>query len=89
MIKERSILDNISTFGGAIVVARRGKQGLVILLLDFEKAYDPIDWEFFVAKMGFSQKWIKGVSSLCSCATSKVMIAGGKGPSYNITRSVC
>ena len=60
-------------------------------MLDFEKAYDRVERSFLegtMAKMGFSQKWIKGVSSLCSCATSKVMIAGGKGPTFKLTRSV-
>ena len=60
-------------------------------MLDFEKAYDRLEWSFLespMAKMGFSQKWIKGVSSLYSCATSKVMIVGEKGLAFKLTRSV-
>ena len=35
------------------------------MLLDFEKAYDRISWEFLeavVAALGFEQQWIHGTS---------------------------
>ena len=39
-VKERSILDNIFTFWEALFLARLRGEPLVVLLLDFEKAYD-------------------------------------------------
>ena len=56
-IKERSILDNIFVFWEAVAVAKKTKQDLAILLLDFEKAYDRVDWSFLegtMVCMGFS-----------------------------------
>ena len=45
-IKEWSILDNIFTFWEATTQTIKTKKNLEILLLDFEKAYDKVDWEF-------------------------------------------
>ena len=81
-IKERSILDNIFVFWEAVAWAKKSKQNLAILLLDFEKAYDRVDWSFLegtMEQMGFSTKWIKAVSTMYCNASSKVLIGGGKG----------
>ena len=50
-----------------------------------------MDWSFLegmMLKMGFSEKWVKGVSSLYRTTTSKVMMGGGKGPAFSLSRSV-
>ena len=73
-------MDNTFMFWEAVVFARKDNQDLAILLLDFERGYDRVDWSFLestMAKMGFSSKWIKSVSSLCKSVTSKVMLARG------------
>ncbi len=90
-MKERSILDNIFTFWEAVALAKKSKQEIAILLLDFEKAYDRVDWSFLEGRMlktGFSEKWVKAVSSLYCTTTSKVMMGGGKGPAFSLSRSV-
>ena len=49
------------------------------VLLDFEKAYDRVDWDFLegtMARLGFPQAWISGVSALYRSATSRVLIGG-------------
>ena len=45
-VKEHSILDNIFTFWEAILLSRLQETPLAILLLDFKKAYDRVDWSF-------------------------------------------
>ena len=87
-IKERSILDNIFSFWEAVALAKRDNQNLAILQFDFEKAYDRVVWSFLegaMQKMGFANRWINGVSSLYKSATSKVMVAGGKGPTFKLS----
>ena len=90
-IKERSILDNIFTFWETTALAHRSQQDLAIILLDFEKAYDKVDWGFLegtLLRFGFFDKWVKGTVALYSSASSRVLLAGGKGPSFQLARSV-
>ena len=66
-IQERSIFDNIILFWEMVTIAEVQKQDLAVLLLDFEKAYDRVDWDFMegtLVRMGFPNTWIRGVSAL-------------------------
>ena len=77
-VKERSILDNIFTFWEAIALARLLGIDLVVLLLDFEKAYDRVDWSFLEGTMlcmGFEAGWIRGIAALYSTAHIQVLMA--------------
>ena len=66
-VQDRSILDNIFTFSEATEWAQHSSQHLAIVLLDFEKAYDRVDWSFLEGTLswfGFPDEWIRGISSL-------------------------
>ena len=80
-------MDNFCVFWEATAVAVKSKQNLVVVLLDFEKTYDRVYWNFLEAiihDMSFNTTWIKGVSSLYKKCTQ----AGGVGPQFKITRSI-
>jgi hypothetical protein len=70
--------------------AEESNQDLVLLLLDFEKAFDKIEWDLFKAleKLGFSRTWIHWVSSLYKEATSAIKINELPGPDFKLQRSV-
>jgi hypothetical protein len=58
------------------------------LLLDFEKAFDRIEWSFLfeaLAKLGFCPQW---VSSLYRSASSAIKFNGVEGRAFPLTRSV-
>ena len=72
-------------------MATKTNQSLAIFSLDFEKAYDRVDWGFLegtLSRFGFDDEWIRGVSALYSCASSNVLLPGGKGASFKLSRSV-
>lgn len=72
-------------------MARMQWEDLVVLLLDFEKAYDRVDWGFLegtLSRFGFEDAWIRGISALYTTACSQVLMAGGRGPSFALSRSV-
>ncbi|MCO5604979.1 hypothetical protein L7F22_059154 [Adiantum nelumboides] len=46
MSSDRSILDNVVTCYEAVEWARQTEQPVAIMLLDFEKAYDKVEWGF-------------------------------------------
>ena len=90
-VKGRSILDNTFTFWEAVSLACMREEPLAVLLLDFEKAYDHVDWAFLEAtllRMGFPESWIKGVATLYRSIHSQVLLAREHGECFSISRSV-
>lgn len=59
----------------------KGKRnGLVALKLDVSKAYDRVEWQFLeqtMAKIGFSEKWVKLIMK-CITTTSFSVIPNGE-----------
>ncbi len=54
----RSIIDNTFMAQETLEWAEENEQDLVLLLLNFEKAFDRIEWGFLfsaLAKLGFSE----------------------------------
>ena len=68
-IGERSIFDNLFIFWESMAAARHSHESLAIILLDFEKAYDRVDWDFLhgtLLRLGFPKEWVNGVNGLRS-----------------------
>jgi hypothetical protein len=87
----KSILDNNFLAQESLEWAVESEPDLVLLLLNFEKAFDKIEWGFFftaLSKLGFSPKWIKWVSSLYWLASSSVKVNRESGEDFKLSRSV-
>jgi len=87
----RSILDNNFLALESLEWVVESEQDLVLLLLDFEKAFNRIEWGFIFAglsKLGFSPKWIKWVSSLYWLTSSLVKVNGESGKDFKLSRLV-
>jgi mannosylglycoprotein endo-beta-mannosidase len=87
----RSILDNIFMAQEALGWAEESEQDLVLLLLDFEKAFDRIEWGFLftaLAKLGFSGTWVRWVGSLYQVASSAIKVNGAAGPDFQLAQLV-
>ena len=50
-VRNRSILDNLFSFWEAVALAKRTNK-VAVVLLDFEKAYDRVCWNFLESVMG-------------------------------------
>ena len=50
-IKGRFILENLVTSWETMHWAKADNQNLAMILLDFEKAYDKIEWHFVIARL--------------------------------------
>ena len=90
-IQERSIFDNIFLFWEMVAFAEVHKQDLAVLFLDFEKAYDRVDWDFMegtLLRMGFPNIWIRGVAALYRNAHSSLLFVGDIGKHLSISRLV-
>jgi len=90
-VEGRNILDNVFMAQDSLSWAEESNHDLVLLLLDFEKAFDRIEWNFLFSAMdhiGFSNTWIKWVCTLYREASSAIKVNGVVGPTFQLTRSV-
>jgi hypothetical protein len=90
-VEGRSIFDNVFIAQEALSWAEESNQDLVLLLLDFEKAFDRIKWNFLftaLEKLGFEDTWIRWVRSLYKEASSAIKMNGELGPDFQLARLV-
>jgi hypothetical protein len=90
-VEGRNILDNNFLAQEALVWAPESAQDLVFLLLDFEKTFDRIEWDFLfptLSKLGFCPTLIQWISSLYWLASSSVKVNGEPGEDFKLARSV-
>jgi len=90
-VEGRSIIDNTFMAEEALEWAEESEQDLVLLLLDFETAFDRIEWGFLfsaLAKLGFSETWIRWVKTLYLKASSAIKVNGTTGPTFQLAPSV-
>lgn len=90
-VPNRCILDNVFLAFEAIEWTLENQQNLSMLLLDFEKAYDRVNWSFLqqtMQTMGFHDTWIKRVMSLNLNASATVVVNGEQSKTFRLQRSV-
>ena len=74
-----------------VAFAKLHKKDLPVLFLDFEKAYDKVDFDFMegtLLRMGFPNRWIRGVSALYRNAHCSLSFVGDVGRRFSILISV-
>ncbi|KAJ9561057.1 LOW QUALITY PROTEIN: hypothetical protein OSB04_006217 [Centaurea solstitialis] len=71
-IKGRHILDGVLIANEIVDHMKKKKKGW-IFKVDFEKAYDNVEWAFF---FGFGCKWIKWIEGYLKSATVSVLVNG-------------
>jgi hypothetical protein len=75
--KGRNILDGVVILHETLHELQKKKQSGLILKIDFEKAYDKVNWQFLqqVLRMkGFSQKWCQWIDQIVSGGSVGVMV---------------
>ncbi len=91
LVEGRSILDNVFMAQEALGWVEESEQDFVLLLLDFEKAFNGIEWGFLftaLAKLGFNGTWVNWVRSLYQAASSAIKVNGATRPNFQLTRSI-
>ncbi|XP_050207305.1 uncharacterized protein LOC126656744 [Mercurialis annua] len=71
--------------------ATRRKDKLLILKLDFHKAFDCIDWSYLLSVlrcMGFPKKWNDWISCCLSSASTSVLVNGSPVDPFKLERGV-
>jgi hypothetical protein len=74
-----------------IHLCNRSKKELVILKLDFEKAFDKVEHRFMLdimKKKGFGSKWLMWMELIFNSGTSSVLLNGTLGKVFHCKRGV-
>jgi len=90
-IKGRQILDGILVANEIVDEARRCKEELLLFKVDFEKAYDSIDWGYLqevMLKMGFPTLWRKWIKECVGTATASILVNGSPTGEFQLGRGL-
>ena len=78
-MSEKFILDGLLIINEVVTWCKRNKKQTFILKIDFEKAYDNVNWNFIVdilEQMGFPQVWRSWINGILKSARSSVLVNG-------------
>ena len=90
-IKGRQILDGSLVANEIVDEARRRKKELLLFKVDFEKAYDSIDWGYLqevMLNMGFPALWRKWIKECIETATASVLVNGSPTGEFPLGRGL-
>jgi hypothetical protein len=90
-IKGRYILESVVTTHETIHSVHQSKQQGFILKLDYEKAYDKVNWEFLLEvlkKRGFGDKWLMWIRKILFRGSVGVTINNSEGHFFQIGKGL-
>ncbi len=90
-VKGRSIRDNFYTAHILTHHLHSTKQPTAILKIDFERAFDHLNWNFLLDLLrarGFSSKWISWISELLSSSSTAVLLNDSPGIFFDCKRGL-
>jgi hypothetical protein len=91
LLSGRNIMEGVIILHKTIHKIHRKKQSRVILKLDFEKAYDKINWTFVQQTLhmkGFSSTWCKWVASSMEGGHVGIKVNDQVGKNFQMRRQV-
>ncbi|CAJ2672096.1 unnamed protein product [Trifolium pratense] len=90
-VKDRQILDGILVANEVVDEARRSKKELMLFKVDFEKAYDSVDWGYLddiMERMSFPVLWRKWIRECVCTATASVLVNGSPTDEFPLRRGL-
>ncbi|WJX93090.1 hypothetical protein P8452_74658 [Trifolium repens] len=90
-IKGRNLVDGVLVVNEVVDWVKKEKKECIIFKVDFEKAYDSVDWgflEYMLRRLGFSEKWIEWIRVCVFAGNLSVLVNGSPTEEINIQRGL-
>jgi hypothetical protein len=90
-IKGRNLVDGVLVVNEVVDWAKKTKNECLIFKVNFEKAYDLVDWDFLdymLRRCGFCEKWIGWVRACTFAGNLSVLLNGSPTGEINIQRGL-
>ncbi|GAU42656.1 hypothetical protein TSUD_398610 [Trifolium subterraneum] len=90
-VKDKQILDGILIANEVVDEARKSKKELLLFKVDFEKAYDSVDWGYLdevMTCMSFPTLWRKWIKECVGTATASVLVNGSPTDEFPLERGL-
>ncbi|KAJ9560661.1 hypothetical protein OSB04_005821 [Centaurea solstitialis] len=91
LIKGRSILDGTLVINEILDWAKRSKNQMLIFKIDFEKAFDSLNWGFLddiLAQMGFGDRWRAWVRGCITTTRVSILVNGSPTKEFRMEKGV-
>lgn len=90
-VGERNMLDSVLVANEIIHEAKRRKKSSFVLKIDFEKAYDTVDWEFLLymlRRLKFGEKWVQWIKACLASASVSVLVNGSPSEEFRMEKGL-
>jgi hypothetical protein len=90
-LKGRFLVDGVMVVNEIVDMAKKTGRSCLILKVDFEKAYDSVEWSFLdymLGRFGFGEKWKKWIRTCVFSGSMSVLVNGSPTEEINIHRGL-
>jgi hypothetical protein len=90
-LKGRQLVDGVVVINEVVDLAKRTGQSCLIFKVDFERAYDSVDWSFLdymLDRFGFCSKWKGWIRTCVFAGNMSVLVNGSPSEEINIQRGL-
>jgi hypothetical protein len=90
-IKGRNLVDGVLVVNEVVDWVKKSKEVCIIFKVDFEKAYDSVDWgflDYMLRWFGFCDKWIDWIRVCVFAGNLSVLVNGSPTEEINIQRGL-
>jgi hypothetical protein len=90
-LKGRNLVDGVLVVNEVVDYAKKEKKDCLIFKVDFEKAYDSVDWgflEYMMGRVGMSAKWVAWMKVCVFGGSMSILVNGTPTEEISIQRSL-
>jgi hypothetical protein len=90
-LKGRQLVDGVVVVNEVVDMAKRTGQSCFIFKVDFEKAYDSVEWsflEYMLVRFGFCSKWRNWIRACVFSGSMSILVNGSPTEEINIQRGL-